>query len=173
MIVADETLSSNKISDYAVISSPAGSFVKLTAREGASEAAARTAAPATKLFEKGQITISAKCFRDTVADETFAEMYVATAADGAIFDGSDELSGGNTAADFLNTDTPEVDRRLSEVFVIGADAEMDEGEFNIVAPDGTHLLGQTTIAAKNGTLAGGDGVYGAGNVCLFGGEISG
>ncbi len=173
--VANETLDSTKISDYAVISSPAGNFVKLTATEGPSEAAARIAAPSTELFGKGQIAISAKCFRDTVADATFAEIYVASSASGAIFDGStDELSGGNAPTDFLNPGTPETDRVLDDAIATAATpALMDEGEFNVVGVDGTHLLGQTTVAAKNGALAAGDGVYGAGNVCLFGGEISG
>jgi hypothetical protein len=172
--VPDEGLSSKKIDDYAVISSAAGNFVKLTATEAATEAAARSAAPATELFKKGQITISAKCFRDTTAGTTFAEISVATTANGAIFDGStDELNGGPAATDFLNTDTLETDRILDDVSVTGPEADLDEGEFNIVAPDGTHLVGQTTVAAKDGSLAGGDGVYGAGNVCLFGGEIAG
>jgi hypothetical protein len=172
--VADESLSSKNISDYAVISSDAGNFVKLTATEGANEAAARDAAPETTLFEKGSLKITAKCFRDTGGDETFAEIYIATNANGAIFDGStDELSGGNAATDFLNTDTAFTDRVLDDDSSTGADASMDEGEFNAVGPDGTHLVGQTTVASKNGNLAGGNGVYGDGNVCLFGGEIAG
>jgi hypothetical protein len=172
--VATEGLSSKNISDYAVISSAAGNFVKLTATEAATAAAARTAAPESTLFSKGEITITAKCFRDTAADQTVAEMYVATSANGAIFDGTtDELSGGNAATDFLNTNTLDTDRVLNDTNVTGADANMNEGEFTILAADGTHLLGQTMIGAKNGVLAGGNGAYGAGNVCVFGGEISG
>ena len=93
--VKDESLSSKDVSDYGVISSGAGNFVKLTATLARSEALGRTAAPATVLFKKGTITISAKCFRDTTADQTFGEVYIATSANGAIFDGStDELGGG-------------------------------------------------------------------------------
>ncbi len=104
--VANESLSSSKIGDYAVISSAAGNFVKLTATEAATAAAARTAAPETELFTKGQIKLTAKCFRDTAANETTAEIYVKSTAPGAIFS-SDEDSkpGGNAAADFLNPDT--------------------------------------------------------------------
>jgi hypothetical protein len=171
--VADEGLSSSNIDDYAVIAGADGNLVRLTATDGASEAAARTAAPATELFKKGQFTISAKCFRDTALDETFAEIYIATAANGAIFDGEDDLGGGPAAIDFLNTDTLEVDRELDSISAAGTTAQIDESEFTAVAPDGTHLVGQTTVAAKNGNLAAGNGVYGAGNVCLFGGEIAG
>lgn len=171
--VAADGLDSSNISDYAVISSDAGNFVRLIATEAATAAAARDAAPEEALFSKGDLSITAKCFRDTAADATFAEIYVKTAANGAIFDGEDELNGGPAATDFLNTDTALVDSELDSVSATGADALMDEGEFNAVGPDGTHLIGQLTVAAKNGALAGGDGVYGEGNVCLFGGEIAG
>lgn len=171
--VADEGLSSKNIDDYAVVSSEAGNFVKLTATDGATEAAARADAPATELFAKGDLTISAKCFRDTATNSVIAEIYVKTAANGAIFDGDDIKEGGNATTDFLNTDTPEDQSRLDRVVAGATSAFLDEGEFTAIGPDGTHLLGQTTTAAKNGELAGGNGVYGAGNVCLFGGEISG
>jgi len=171
--VKDESLSSEDVSDYAVIDSPAGSFVKLTATEAASEAAARAAAPATVLFTKGQITVYAKCFRDTVGDETYAEIYASTSADGAIFDGNeDNLGGGPAATDFLNVATPEVDRQIDAESATAATATFQEGEFGIVGADGTHLLGQNTIGVKNGVLPAGNGVYGAGNVCLFGGNLA-
>ena len=157
-----------------MISSAGGNFVKLTATEAATAAAARAAAPATELFKKGQITISAKCFRDTAADTTFAEVYVATSANGAIFNGNDRLARGWQRGDRFPQHGHARDRpRARRGERDGADAHLDEGEFTIVGADGTHLVGQTTVAAKNGALAGGDGVYGAGNVCLFGGEISG
>lgn len=172
--VGDGTLSTKNLSNDFVISSDAGSFVKLTATDGANEAAARTAAPETTLMTKGDITISAKCFRDTGGDQTFAEMYVATSANGAVFNGTvDALTGGNAATDFLNTDTDPTDRVLDSESATGNDANYNEGEDNILGPDGTSLIGQSTVGAKNGTLAGGNGVYGDGNVCVFGGEFAG
>jgi hypothetical protein len=157
-----------------VIGDDANSLVRLTATDGATAAAARAAAPETTLAGLGQLTITAKCFRDTSADETFAEMYVKTSADGAILDGaSSELSGGPAATDFLNTDTVETDRILDDVSAIAPDADLDEGEFSMVSADGHHYVGQTTVGVKGGELAGGNGAYGTGNVCLFGGEIAG
>ena len=167
------SLNGSDLSDYEVLGTADGKLLKLTATDGASEAAARTAAPATELFKKGGLTISAKCFRDTAADQTFAEMYIATNANGAIFDGFDELSGGPAATDFLNTDTAEDLRRLDSITVVGPNGQMDEGEWTAVGADGTHLIGQSIIAAKDGALAGGNGFYGEGNVCLFGGSVLG
>ena len=172
--VGDGTLSTKNLSNDFVLSSDAGSFVKLTATEGANEAAARAAAPETTLFAKGDITITAKCFRDTGGDETFAEMYIATKTDGAVFNGAtDALEGGNAATDFLNTNTADTDRVLDSATATGNTASYNEGEDTALAPDGTSLIGQTTVGAKNGTLAGGNGVYGDGNVCLFGGSAIG
>jgi hypothetical protein len=171
--VEADSLDDSDLSDYEVLGNADGDVLRLTATEGANAAAARTAAPATELFKKGELTITAKCFRDTAADQTFAEIYIATSVNGAIFEGSDELSGGPAATDFLNTDTAEANRRLGTVSATGATAQMDAGEFTVVAHDGTHLVGQTTVAAKNGALAGGNGAYGDGNVCLFGGEVAG
>jgi hypothetical protein len=171
--VKDESLSSKDVSDYAVISSIAGNFVKLNATAGATQAAARAAAPATTLFKKGAITISAKCFRDTSSDTTTADIYVTTTVNGSLLDGSNDLGGGPAITDFLNTTTLEEDRTIDTVSSNGATANIDEGEFTVVGADGTHVLGQVTVAAKNGILAGGDGVYGPGNVCLFGGHIAG
>ncbi len=171
--VGDGTLSTKNLSDDAVVSSAAGSFVKLTATDGADEATARAAAPATTLFAKGDITVTAKCFRDTGGDETFGEIYVATATNGAVFNATDSLQGGNAATDFLNTDTDPTDRVLDSESATGNDAAYNENEFTILAPDGTSLIGQTSVGAKNGTLAGGNGVYGEGNVCVFGAELAG
>jgi len=171
--VGDGTLSTKNLSDDFIISSDAGNFVRLTATEGADAAAARAAAPETPLFTKGDITISAKCLQVT-GGNTIAEMYIATATNGAVFNGAvDALEGGPAATDFLNTDTEDVDRTLDNATVAADDAVFNEGEFTALAPDGTSLIGQTTVGAKNGTLAGGDGVYGEGNVCVFGGEIAG
>jgi hypothetical protein len=171
--VGDGTLSTKNLSDDFVISSDAGSFVRLTATEGATAVAARAAAPATTLFTKGDITITAKCLQVT-GGNTIAEMYIATATNGAVFNGTiDALQGGPAATDFLNTDTDEVDRTLDDATIAANDATYNEGEFTALGPDGTSLIGQTSVGAKNGTLAAGNGAYGEGNVCVFGGEIAG
>lgn len=168
--VEDDSLSDAEISDYKVAGD---SFVQVTATEGANEAAARAAAPETVLFEKGQLTVYAKCFRSIAVDTTFGEVYSRTTADGAIQEGDDDLPGGNAATDFLNTNTLETDRQLDNATATGNDANYDETEYTLASPDGTGVQGELAVAAKNGNLAGGNGIYGAGNVCLFQGTFLG
>ena len=168
--VAPDGLSSSNIGDYKAVSTE---FVAAT--DGVDRATARAAAPPQELFSKGQLSIYAKCYRDTTADEVWADIFVATSAAGAVFDGDNfELSGGPAATDFLNPDTPEEERPLEEdTNALANDAEVNESEFMAMAPDGTKLVGQTSAAAKNGNLALNNGLYGAGNGCLFEAEIAG
>jgi len=174
--VADDTLDDENMSDYEVIGDNA--LIRVTATDGATAAAARVAAPEIPLYQKGQLRIYGKCFRATGTDELFGVMYIATSAPGAILDSSpgDALQGGPTAADFLNPNTLEEDRELADETVTGTDTEFrlaDDDAWRAFAPDGTSLAGVPSLAVKNGNLPGGNGVYGAGNVCLFGGAITG
>ncbi len=168
--VANNSLSDADLSDYEVVGN---SFVKVTATDGATAAAAQAAAPETALFSKGPFEIYAKCFRDAGADTTHAEIYSRTSADGSIQEGFDDLPGGNAFADFLNTGTLEADRVLDDEIATGNDANYDESEWTLAAPDGTALNGLFDVGAKNGDLAGGNGLYGGGNVCIFQGSING
>ena len=168
--VGDEALDDSDIGDYELVGD---SLVRVTATDAANEAAARDAAPETTLFQRGQLTVYAKCFRSVATDTVFAEVYARTTADGAIMEGDDDLPGGSTAAEFLNTATAEVDRQLDTETATANDANYDETEYLVATPDGTALTGQLGLAAKNGALAGGNGLYGDGNVCLFQGSLLG
>ena len=167
--VAADGIDSSNIADY-----KSSATELLTATDGVDAAAARAAAPKQELFEKGQLSIYGKCFRDTTADEVSAAIFIETSANGAIFDGDDGLSGGPAATDFLNTDTLEEDRELENgTQATAGDANANEGEFMAQAGDGTKLVGQFAAAAKNGNLAGGNGLYGEGNVCTLQVEVAG
>jgi hypothetical protein len=168
--VAADGLNSTNIADYKAIGP-----IRVTATGGAGEAAARNAAPRTALFEKGSLTISAKCFRDTTANVGYAEIYVETSASGAIFNGTTDFKvGGPAASDFLNTDTIETNRQLGAQQAAAQSAAYNEGEFTITSADGTQqLVGQTSVGVKNGELPGGNGAYGSGSACLFGLQVSG
>jgi hypothetical protein len=168
--VADDGLSDKNISDYEVIGD---SFVRVTATEAATLPAALAAAPETVLFTKGQLSVYAKCYRDTTgAGETRGTIFARTSANGAILQGISTLPAGN--ATLLDTNTAETDRVVDNQAIAVADAgSVGEAESALIAPDGTDLHILSHIAVKQGTFPAGNGAFGDGNVCLFGGMISG
>jgi hypothetical protein len=168
--VADNSIGDSKLSEVEVIG---GSYIRATATDGADEDAARDAAPEIALFQKCQLEIYAKCFRNAGADEARVEVYARTSVNGSILDGQDNLPGGPAATDFLNPGTEELDRQLDTEDIAGADASYNENEYAIASPDGTGLHGQLALGVKNGSLAGGNGIYGEGNVCLIQGTVFG
>lgn len=168
--IAEGSLTSAALADRALLIGEDGKAIRLEATDGTNEDTARAAAPATVAFEKHGLTIYAKCFRDTTADELFAEWYIATSANGAVFNSSADVLDGNPA---LNTGTPEDRRVLLRTDIDADDSGTDEGTFGAFAADGSYVTGQLTTAAKNGNLPGNNAVYGDGNVCLFGGEVGG
>jgi hypothetical protein len=168
--VADNSIGDTKLAEVEVIGD---SYIRATATDGADEAAARAAAPEIALFQKGQLELYAKCFRNAGADETRVEVYGRTSVDGSILDGQDNLPGGPAATDFLNTGTDELDRQLDTEDIAGADASYNENEYSVASPDGTGLHGQLALGVKNGNLAAGNGIYGDGNVCLIQGTVFG
>lgn len=169
--VADDGLSDKNISDYEVIGD--GSFVKLTATEAPTLAGALAAAPETVLFSKGQLTLYAKCYRDTTAGSIEGGIYARTTANGAILQGvGPALPAGNST--LLDTTTAEADRAVDLQLTAVADAgAVGESEGVLIGADGTDLHILSHIAVKQGTFAGGNGAFADGNVCLFGGQISG
>ena len=168
--ITDDSVDSSKLADVEVFGD---SFVKATATEGGSVAAARAAAPEVTLFTKGPLSVTYKCFRDTVGDVTYGEIYAKTSVDRSILDGNDNLAGG-AVAEYLNIGTADIVRQIDiELTAGGNDASYNEDEYSFGAADGTSLIGETAIGVKNGNLAGGNGPYGAGNVCLFQGDAHG
>ncbi len=96
--IADDAVNSSKISDYG--RSATGPWSRPPTVRHADTA--RAAAPPVTLYENGPLTIYAKCFRDTVADNLFGEMYVSTTKEFSIMEGTDDLDGGPVASDYLN-----------------------------------------------------------------------
>lgn len=168
--VVDNSIGDGKLADVEVIGD---SYIRATATEGADAATAMAAAPEIPLFQKGQLELYAKCFRDVGGDETRAEVYARSSVDGSVLDGQDNLPGGPAATDFLNPGTPELDRQLDTEDIAGADASYNENEYSVASPDGTGLHGQLALGVKNGNLGGGNGIYGDGNVCLIQGTVFG
>ncbi len=151
--------------------------VRLVATGGASDAAARAAAPARMLYQRGQLSLSAKCFSSGTGVNV--EVYLATSANGAVLEGTDSRPGGATDANYVLTSTPETQRRVAELNVGPSSAAISAPsaqDFVAVARDGTQLHGQIAVAVKNGGLtapSAGNGPYGDGDVCLVQGTVAG
>jgi hypothetical protein len=148
-----------------------GGFERVAATDGADTPTARGNAPKVALASRGQLSVYAKCFRNTTTDTTFARVYIETGADGAVFESS---AGGQLegTGGFLDVGSDENDRELLAASAGTDGATFDIAHWDALAPDGTGLGGDVAAGAKNGNVPG-DGVFGAGNVCLFGGNAIG
>ena len=143
-------------------------------RAVATETADIADAAVVPLASKGALSLYGKCSHD--AGTTEGEVYIQTTQNGAIFESrsGDTLEGGDASTDFLNTDTDETDRGIDDGSTTVADITYDDEEpFFATAPDGTGIHGLVEVATKEGELTDGNGVYGAGNVCLFVGNVIG
>ena len=131
------------------------------------------------MTSNGPLSLYGKCFYDVTNSDVLGETYIRTTQSGSIFDAraGDKKAGGPTANDFLNADTPELDRQVevSQAETLNtAEVDYDDYEpFFAAAPDGTQIHGLFEVAVKNGTLAGGNGIYGPGDACIFTGYTFG
>jgi hypothetical protein len=166
--IRNNAVNSSKISDYGTMLNG----VRLAATDGPTLADARSAAPRKTVFRKGPLTVYAKCYRDSVLDELEGALFVRTTRNSSIMEGDDDLPGGAAAADYLNTDTPEVDRQLDTENVTGAGASYNEAEGMMAAPNGPTISVLTGIGIRNGP-AFANGPYGPGNACIFQGAAFG
>ena len=142
---------------------------------GATVAAARSAAAEVPLFTRGPISIYAKCFKNTASARVYQEVYGRSTVDGATMasDGSDQ-SGGATA-DFLNVDTLETNATIDDSNVLDNSSDTgypDNGQFQILAPNGSFVDGYISSGVKQGTLPGGNGPFLAGDGCMFNGVLN-
>jgi hypothetical protein len=167
--VAPKSLRDVDIRDYEVFGN---SSVKVAATDGASEAAARAAAPKRTLASKGPLTIYAKCFRNVAVDRTFGEIDAETTVNGTLLSSSGATFDGDVGT-FLNTFTVEGVRQIAEDSEDTDHAGASRSTYDLAAPDGTNLSGIATVFVKDGNVSVNNGAYGAGNICIFGGFAAG
>lgn len=148
--------------------------VNASATGATPEAAAAAATPVT-LYEDSHFTLYGKCFIETeVTPELWANVYIATKQDGAIFDSDEDELSGEAPEGYLNVATPEIAREAIEDSTEVNEANMQyEGdtEFGATAADGYTIQGINMVAEKYGTPAAGNGPYGPGDICLFSGYV--
>jgi hypothetical protein len=139
--------------------------------DNATLATAAAQATSVPLATVGPFTVEGRCF--TSGGTLFSMILVATTEARSIFAGQTTLPGG-AAASYLNPDSLEFSRYVALASAAANAAGASPGyfsHFTAISPSGTHILGYGNDYAKQGTLGAGDGPYGAGNVCLFEGEV--
>lgn len=162
--VAPESLDSSDLREFAVADD---ALTRVLATEGASSAAARSAAPETVLLEEGPLTVYAKCFRDAGAGETTGAVYASTNAPGSMLSAAAQLPDDNAA--FLEPGTPEPQRLVHAENVSAADAaDFGRASGALAAPEGVAFEALVSIGVKQGNPADAGGLFGEGNSCLFG-----
>lgn len=166
--IRNNAVNSRKITDFGMLRNG----IKAKATNGPSYDSARSAAPRKLLFQKGPLSLYAKCFHDTSVDEIYGEIYVGTKKPFSLMEGSDDLGGGTLAADYLNPNTPEIDRQLDTEYITGPGTSYDEGESMAAVPTGLAISFLTGIGVKNGPVLA-NGPYGPGNACIFQGAAFG
>lgn len=175
----DETIGSRQVADDGLDPSVVRSFaiaddslVRVSAFGGPTEAAARASAPEIDLYQEGDLTIYAKCFRDVSEGDVRGEIYVRARSDGAAVAGEDDHPAG-PGAGLIGPGIHETDRQLDVEQV----TEDNSGSFGtsvgaVAAPDGTFFSVLSVIGAKQGVVPGGNGIFGDGNACVFGATIT-
>jgi hypothetical protein len=129
-------------------------------------AAARGSAPETVLYEEGDLTIYAKCYRDAPAGEIAGAIFARSSSDGALLDGAGDLPADDGV--LLGPATAEDRRALAlESTTVPNSADFATTRAALIGADGTSFGAEAAIAVKQGDLAGGNGVFGQGDVCLF------
>ncbi|HTU15863.1 MAG TPA: hypothetical protein VMF31_11765 [Solirubrobacterales bacterium] len=97
-----------------------------------------------EVAKHGQVSITATCKVNEGGDDII-ELFAGTTVNGAVFEGDDSKSGGPAPADFLNTDTPDVDRGFAVISnntgVPYVSTDIDEGF--VLGPDGKGILANT------------------------------
>lgn len=172
--LADSTISGKQVgaesldgSDLRGFEIADDSLIRVGATQSATSLAnARASAPETILLEAGELTVYAKCYRDSAAGEIEGGLFARSDQPGAMLSGEGHLP--NDDASLLGPGIPEPDRALDLEATGAADAaDFDEGEAVLAGPDGSSLHLLSTIGIKQGTVADGEGVFGTGDACVF------
>lgn len=146
---------------------------RVTATAGADFEAGRVAAPEITLFTVGPFTVYGKCVTDNSGPSTLGFIFVKTSESDAVLNSIFGPLFG--VPSFLQPGTNEMQR-----FINTATAGANSAGFAPPTIDqasgwsagGTAFEATTSINIKNGNLPGGNGPYGAGDVCLFSGQLN-
>jgi hypothetical protein len=136
--------------------------------------AAGDALPETLLLSRGDLSVTATCWRQTDTNTLHVDVQVRSSVNGAMMTSTlDDRSGGTAAATFLNVDTLKTDRQIHSPNAAANTFRLNEGgEFTAWAPGGDFMRGTIGSVLQNGTVSGVTTPLGTGNKCQVVGYVS-
>lgn len=167
-----ETVTGREVSERTLLV-PANISQTLAATEVANTAAG-DALPETLLLSRGDLSVTATCWRQADTNVLHLDVQVRSAVNGAMLTSPlDDRSGGTAAATFLNVDTGKRDRQIHSPNVALNTFRLNEGgQFTAWAPGGDFMRGTIGSVLQNGTVAGVSAPLGEGNRCQVVGYVS-
>jgi hypothetical protein len=167
-----DTITGREVSERTLLV-PANISQTLTATDVANTAAGDALAE-TLLLSRGDLSVTATCWRQTDTNTLHLDVQVRSAVNGAMLTSPlDDRSGGTAAASFLNIDTAKLDRQVHSPNVAANTFRLNEGgEFTAWSPGGDYMRGTIGSVLQNGTVAGVTPPLGDGTKCQVVGYIS-
>lgn len=140
------------------------------------DAATGNALPEQLLLSRGDLSLTATCWRQTDTGALHLDLQVRSAVNGALMTSTlDSKAGGGAAAGFLNIDTPKVDRQVASPNTATNTFRLNTtiSDFDAWAPGGDFMHGSVTGVLQNGVVSGVTAPLGAGgNKCHVVGYVS-
>jgi hypothetical protein len=167
-----DTLTGREVNERA-LGVPANISQTITATDVANTAAG-DALPETTLLSRGDLSLTASCWRQTDTGALHLDLQLKSVVNGAMLTSSlDSKAGGAAAAGFLNIDTPKTDRQVlspntaTNTFRLGT-----PGDFTAWSPGGDYMRGTVNSVLQDGVVSGVTGPLGPGNQCHVVGYVS-
>ena len=172
--VKAETITGREVAERS-LGVPSNISQLLPAVEAAS-AAAGAALPETLLLSRGDLSITASCWRQVDTRVMHLDLFVRTSTNGGMLQSTlDSKPGGTAAASFLNIDTVKEDRQIASPDAAANSFRLHHGgmaEFPAWSPGGDYLRGELGTVVQHGVVAGVTPPLGAGNTCQVVGYVS-
>lgn len=169
-----DTITGREVNERA-LAVPANISQSLTPTDVAN-AVAGDALTETLLLSRGDLSLTAVCWRQTDTDTLHLDLQLRSAVNGALMTSTlDSKAGGAAAAAFLNIDTPKLDRQVLSPNTGANTFRLGQGglsEFTAWAPGGDFMRGNVNTILQNGVVAGVTPPLGAGNRCHVVGFVS-
>ena len=150
-----DTITGREVSERA-LAMPANISQPISATDVAN-AAAGNALGEQLLLSRGDLSLTASCWRQVDTGVLHLDLQLASKVNGSLMTSSlDSKAGGGAAAGFLNIDTPKLDRQVASPNTAANTFRMNTtiSEFSAWAPGGDFMHGTVTAVLQNGVVSG-------------------